>query len=79
VDQAKDALEKEKKHIAATLTPQEKELRNLQKKLKEIEELKARQRQGGKLEANQLAKIEREAQINREINALSKLAQNLSL
>ncbi|TIA86461.1 hypothetical protein E3P99_03670 [Wallemia hederae] len=52
------------------LTPVDKKVRNLTKKLKAIEELKEKQKKGEKLERTQLAKLESEEEINREIAQL---------
>ncbi|KAF8309745.1 translation initiation factor eIF-2A [Clavulina sp. PMI_390] len=54
----------------AGLDPLAKKVRNLNKKLKAIEELKERVAKGDKLEATQLKKIEGEAEIRRELQSL---------
>lgn len=52
------------------LDPNAKKARNLNKKLKAIEELKEKQKRGERLEATQLKKIEGEAEIKKELAAL---------
>lgn len=52
------------------LDPVAKKARNLNKKLKAIEELKDKQKRGERLEATQLKKIEGEAEIRKELTAL---------
>ncbi|EIM22657.1 translation initiation factor eIF-2A [Wallemia mellicola] len=52
------------------LTPIDKKVRNLTKKLKAIEELKEKQKRGEKLEKTQLAKLDSEQEINKEIAQL---------
>jgi len=53
------------------LDPVQKKIRNLSKKLKAIDELKARAVRGERLEATQLKKIESEAEIQKDLAALS--------
>ncbi|KAF8260526.1 hypothetical protein EI94DRAFT_1811534, partial [Lactarius quietus] len=53
------------------LDPAQKKVRNLNKKLKAIEELKEKAARGERLEATQLKKIESEAEIRKELGALS--------
>lgn len=55
---------------AAVLDPIAKKVRNLNKKLKAIEELKEKAKKGDRLEATQLKKIESEAEIRKELGAL---------
>ena len=55
---------------SASAANQEKRLRNLNKKLKAIEELKMRQAGGEKLEAMQLAKISAEKEVREELASL---------
>ncbi|KDQ59846.1 hypothetical protein JAAARDRAFT_126728 [Jaapia argillacea MUCL 33604] len=52
------------------LDPVSKKLRNLNKKLKAIEELKEKSQRGERLEATQLKKIESEAEIRKELAGL---------
>ncbi|KAF9519841.1 hypothetical protein BS47DRAFT_1357866 [Hydnum rufescens UP504] len=52
------------------LDPVAKKIRNLNKKLKAIEELKERVQKGDRLEATQLKKIEAEAEIKKELKGL---------
>ncbi|TIB05735.1 hypothetical protein E3P96_00958 [Wallemia ichthyophaga] len=52
------------------LTPVDKKVRNLTKKLKAIEELKDKQNKGEKLEKTQLAKLDSEEEITKEIAQL---------
>lgn len=54
----------------ATLDPVAKKTRNLNKKLKAIEELKEKAKRGERLEATQLRKIDGEADIRKELTAL---------
>ncbi|EPQ50143.1 translation initiation factor eIF-2A [Gloeophyllum trabeum ATCC 11539] len=54
-----------------SLDPVAKKVRNLNKKLKAIEELKEKQSRGERLEATQLKKIESEAEIRKELGTLS--------
>ncbi|KAI9451986.1 eukaryotic translation initiation factor eIF2A-domain-containing protein [Lactarius psammicola] len=53
------------------LDPVQKKVRNLNKKLKAIEDLKEKAARGERLEATQLKKIESEADIRKELGALS--------
>ncbi|KAH9173058.1 translation initiation factor eIF-2A [Lactarius sanguifluus] len=53
------------------LDPVQKKFRNLNKKLKAIEDLKEKAARGERLEATQLKKIESEAEIRKEFEALS--------
>jgi translation initiation factor 2A len=53
------------------LDPVAKKIRNLNKKLKAIEELKERAKKGDKLEATQLKKIDGEVDIRKELTALT--------
>lgn len=53
------------------LDPVQKKVRNLNKKLKAIEDLKEKAARGERLEATQLKKIESEAEIRKEFEALS--------
>lgn len=53
--------------------PSEKKLAKLRKKLEAIETLKERRERGEKLEANQLAKIEKEGELLEEIKILNEL------
>jgi len=53
-----------------TLDPVQKKIRNLSKKLKAIDELKEKAQRGEKLETTQHKKIESEAEIRKELNAL---------
>ncbi|KZV68091.1 translation initiation factor eIF-2A [Peniophora sp. CONT] len=53
------------------LDPVAKKLRNLNKKLKAIDELKEKQGRGERLEATQLKKIESEAEIRKELAAMN--------
>jgi len=53
-----------------TLDPAAKKARNLNKKLKAIEELKDKAKRGERLEVTQLRKIEGEAEIRKELAAL---------
>lgn len=53
------------------LDPVQKKVRNLNKKLKAIEELKEKATRGERLEATQLKKIESEADIRKELGALN--------
>ncbi|KAL4254450.1 translation initiation factor 2A [Abortiporus biennis] len=55
---------------ASGLDPTAKKVRNLNKKLKAIEELKEKSKKGERLEATQLKKIETEAEIRKELAAL---------
>lgn len=55
----------------SALDPAAKKARNLNKKLKAIEELKEKQKRGERLEATQLRKIDGEAEIRKELTALS--------
>ncbi|XP_033122708.1 uncharacterized protein LOC117121575 [Anneissia japonica] len=59
--------------VTSTLDEDERKLRNLQKKLKKIEELKKKKEAGEKLQDNQLKKIEMEAELLEEIQHLQKL------
>ncbi|KAI0728858.1 eukaryotic translation initiation factor eIF2A-domain-containing protein [Fomitopsis betulina] len=52
------------------LDPMAKKVRNLNKKLKAIEELKEKQQKGERLEATQLKKIETEAEIRKELSGI---------
>ncbi|RPD55709.1 translation initiation factor eIF-2A [Lentinus tigrinus ALCF2SS1-7] len=52
------------------LDPIAKKVRNLNKKLKAIEELKEKQKKGERLEATQLKKIDTEAEIRKELSGL---------
>ncbi|OBZ75320.1 Eukaryotic translation initiation factor 2A [Grifola frondosa] len=54
----------------AGLDPIAKKVRNLNKKLKAIEELKEKAKKGERLEATQLKKIDTEAEIRKELTAL---------
>ncbi|KAJ3506479.1 hypothetical protein NLJ89_g6848 [Agrocybe chaxingu] len=56
--------------IDSALDPAAKKARNLNKKLKAIEELKEKQKRGERLEATQLRKIDGEAEIRKELAAL---------
>ncbi|KAL4065104.1 eukaryotic translation initiation factor eIF2A-domain-containing protein [Scleroderma citrinum] len=56
---------------AEQLDPTAKKMRNLNKKLKAIEELKEKAKRGERLEATQLKKIEGEAEIKKELVALT--------
>jgi len=56
------------------LDPVQKKIRNLNKKLKAIEELKEKAKRGEKLETTQHKKIESEAEIRSELAALSAAA-----
>ncbi|GJE88109.1 translation initiation factor eIF2A [Phanerochaete sordida] len=55
---------------ASGLDPIAKKVRNLNKKLKAIDELKEKQKKGERLEATQLKKIETEAEIRKELSGL---------
>ncbi|KAJ8590702.1 translation initiation factor eIF-2A [Rhizopogon salebrosus TDB-379] len=55
---------------AESLDPVAKKVRNLNKKLKAIEELKEKASRGDRLEATQLKKIEGEAEIRKELSSL---------
>ncbi|KAG6849912.1 hypothetical protein H0H93_003780 [Arthromyces matolae] len=57
---------------SSSLDPTGKKIRNLNKKLKAIEELKDKQKRGDRLEATQLKKIEGEADIRAELAALER-------
>lgn len=52
----------------------QKKIRNLNKKLKAIDELKEKRARGDKLENTQVRKIDSEAEVRREIAALSAVA-----
>lgn len=52
------------------LDPTQKRIRNLNKKLKAIEELKEKLSRGEKLEATQYKKIETEAEIRKELSSI---------
>jgi translation initiation factor 2A len=54
----------------ATLDPLQKKVRNLNKKLKAIDELKEKARRGEKLEATQLKKMDGEQEIKKELAAV---------
>ncbi|VDN40699.1 unnamed protein product [Gongylonema pulchrum] len=56
--------------VKAPIPEKEKKMRALQKKLTDIEKLKARKESGEQLEANQLSKIEREEEIIEELEKL---------
>ncbi|OCH86207.1 translation initiation factor eIF-2A [Obba rivulosa] len=56
--------------VDAGLDPIAKKVRNLNKKLKAIEELKEKAKKGERLEATQLKKIESEAEIRKELSGL---------
>ncbi|KAI0933413.1 hypothetical protein AcV5_005560 [Taiwanofungus camphoratus] len=56
---------------ATGLDPMAKKVRNLNKKLKAIEELKEKAKKGERLEATQLKKIDTEAEIRKELAAMS--------
>ncbi|EIN07884.1 translation initiation factor eIF-2A [Punctularia strigosozonata HHB-11173 SS5] len=58
----------------AGLDPVAKKVRNLNKKLKAIDELKDKQKKGERLEATQLKKIETEAEIRKELSTLTNSA-----
>ncbi|KAF8507615.1 eukaryotic translation initiation factor eIF2A-domain-containing protein [Gautieria morchelliformis] len=55
---------------SASLDPIAKKVRNLNKKIKAIEELKEKTRRGERLEATQLKKMDTEAEIKRELEGL---------
>ncbi|KAF8598168.1 hypothetical protein BDV93DRAFT_609958 [Ceratobasidium sp. AG-I] len=57
---------------AAEVSPKEKKIKALQKKLQAIEQLKARQEKGDKLELTQVQKIEGEAALRKELEELEK-------
>ncbi|GJJ11775.1 hypothetical protein Clacol_006013 [Clathrus columnatus] len=59
---------------SGTLDPIAKKIRNLNKKIKAIEELKDKTKRGERLEATQLKKIDTEADIRQELAALQELA-----
>jgi len=54
----------------SSLDPIAKKVRNLNKKLKAIEELKDKAKRGERLEATQMKKMEGEAEIKKELTAL---------
>jgi len=54
----------------SALDPAAKKARNLNKKLKAIDELKEKAKRGERLEATQLRKMEGEAEIRKELAAL---------
>lgn len=56
--------------LDSALDPVAKKARNLNKKLKAIDELKDKAKRGERLEATQLKKIEGEAEIRRELASL---------
>lgn len=56
--------------LDSALDPVAKKIRNLNKKLKAIDELKEKAKRGGRLEATQLKKIEGEADIRKELQNL---------
>ena len=56
-----------------SLTDTEKRLRNLKKKLRTIEDLKAKREAGSKLEDTQLAKIANEKEITDEVREIEEL------
>ncbi|CAA7260971.1 unnamed protein product [Cyclocybe aegerita] len=56
--------------VDSALDPAAKKARNLNKKLKAIEELKEKQKRGERLEATQLRKIDGEAEIRKELASL---------
>ncbi|KIY51856.1 translation initiation factor eIF-2A [Fistulina hepatica ATCC 64428] len=57
--------------VDSTLDPVAKKIRNLSKKLKAIDELKEKAMRGERLEATQLKKMDGEADIRKELDALS--------
>ncbi|KAH7090849.1 translation initiation factor eIF-2A [Auriculariales sp. MPI-PUGE-AT-0066] len=58
----------------AELDPVQKKIRNLNKKLKAIDELKEKRGRGDKLENTQVKKIDSEAEVKKEITVLTALA-----
>ncbi|KAH7103139.1 translation initiation factor eIF-2A [Auriculariales sp. MPI-PUGE-AT-0066] len=58
----------------AELDPVQKKIRNLNKKLKAIDELKEKRTRGDKLENTQVKKIDSEAEVKKEITLLTALA-----
>jgi len=58
----------------ASLDPIAKKIRNLNKKIKAIDELKDKTKRGERLEATQLKKIDTEAEIRKELVGLMQLA-----
>ncbi|XP_071950357.1 uncharacterized protein [Antedon mediterranea] len=69
----KDTVQVVAPSVTSTADQDEKKMRNLQKKLKKIEELKVKKEAGEKLESNQLKKIETESDVLEEIEHLKKL------
>ena len=55
----------------------EKSIKNAEKKLKDIAKLKSKQETGGKLEDNQLKKVEREQEILEELEELRTLVASI--
>ncbi|XP_041483350.1 eukaryotic translation initiation factor 2A-like [Lytechinus variegatus] len=64
--------------VAGGAVIEDKRLKNLNKKLKQIETLKEKQRKGEKLESNQLEKIKSEAAVHQEIQEIEELISKLS-
>ncbi|TFY81472.1 hypothetical protein EWM64_g2536 [Hericium alpestre] len=66
-----DISEEPQTPIDGVLDPVQKKVRNLNKKLKAIDELKEKSQRGERLEATQLKKIESEVEIRKELTSLS--------
>lgn len=64
--------------IAGGAVVEDKQFKNLKKKLKQIETLKEKQKKGEKLESNQLEKIKSEASVRKEIQETEELISRLS-
>ncbi|ELT88083.1 hypothetical protein CAPTEDRAFT_206605 [Capitella teleta] len=61
----------------STVAVEDKQLKALRKKLKQIEDIKAKQAKGEKLQPQQVTKLETEDQLKAEIKELEELTQNL--
>ncbi|EJD48788.1 translation initiation factor eIF-2A [Auricularia subglabra TFB-10046 SS5] len=68
------AADADNPNATAELDPVQKKIRNLNKKLKAIDELKEKRARGDKLENTQVRKIDSEGEVRREIAALTAVA-----
>ncbi|KAI8503987.1 hypothetical protein Bbelb_180550 [Branchiostoma belcheri] len=77
---AEKKVEVEEKPVSSSAgSVVDKQLKTLRKKLQQIEKLKQRKAGGEKLEANQMAKVEKEQEVRDEIDEIELLMRQAAL
>ncbi|EXX52633.1 hypothetical protein RirG_251340 [Rhizophagus irregularis DAOM 197198w] len=71
INNINNSVDTVKSDSASQLSEKDKKIRNLTKKLRQIDELKERQKNGDKLEQTQIKKIETEATLRKELDRLN--------